>query len=148
MIPAGPDDLRKAFQKHSDAGKACACSSHYLLLFYAAECGLKSIYLRRNKLVRLTNEMHRTDSNYPPNGHDLMGLIKALKLPAGEHLSPPIDFRHSTPSPQINQGSDSSLTQAGSHASDLKVFVGSIKSNKYHYPSCQWALKIKPENEI
>jgi hypothetical protein len=29
-----------------------------------------------------------------------------------------------------------------------KVFVGSIKSNKYHYPSCQWAQKIKPENEI
>ena len=40
------------------------------------------------------------------------------------------------------------------HASDAvskdseKVFVGSIKSNKYHYPSCQWAKKIKPENEI
>lgn len=29
-----------------------------------------------------------------------------------------------------------------------KVFVGSIKSNKYHYPSCRWAKKIKPENEI
>jgi hypothetical protein len=29
-----------------------------------------------------------------------------------------------------------------------KVFVGSIKSDKYHYPSCQWAEKIKPENEI
>jgi hypothetical protein len=29
-----------------------------------------------------------------------------------------------------------------------KVFVGSIKSNKYHYPSCQWAEKINPENEI
>ena len=29
-----------------------------------------------------------------------------------------------------------------------KVFVGSIKSDKYHYPSCRWAKKIKPENEI
>lgn len=27
-------------------------------------------------------------------------------------------------------------------------FVGSIKSNKYHYPSCSAAKKIKPENEI
>lgn len=27
-------------------------------------------------------------------------------------------------------------------------FVGSTKSNKYHYPSCQWAQKIKPSNEI
>ena len=29
-----------------------------------------------------------------------------------------------------------------------KAFVGSVKSDKYHYPSCRWAEKIKPENEI
>jgi beta-lactamase superfamily II metal-dependent hydrolase len=29
-----------------------------------------------------------------------------------------------------------------------EAFVGSVKSNKYHYPSCQWAEKIKPSNEI
>lgn len=28
------------------------------------------------------------------------------------------------------------------------VFVGSIKSDKYHYPSCSAAKRIKPENEI
>jgi hypothetical protein len=28
------------------------------------------------------------------------------------------------------------------------IFVGSIKSNKYHYPSCQWAKKIHPNNLI
>lgn len=27
-------------------------------------------------------------------------------------------------------------------------FVGSKKSNKYHYPSCRWAQKIKPENLV
>ncbi|HHW39933.1 MAG TPA: hypothetical protein GXX19_02045 [Syntrophomonadaceae bacterium] len=27
-------------------------------------------------------------------------------------------------------------------------FVGSIHSNKYHYPTCEWAQKIKPENRI
>jgi len=27
-------------------------------------------------------------------------------------------------------------------------YVGSSKSNKYHYPNCQWALKIKPENLV
>lgn len=31
---------------------------------------------------------------------------------------------------------------------ELKKFVGSAKSNKYHYPDCQWAKKIKPENEV
>jgi micrococcal nuclease len=29
-----------------------------------------------------------------------------------------------------------------------KKFVGSTKSNKYHYPECRWAKKISPENEI
>ncbi len=29
-----------------------------------------------------------------------------------------------------------------------KKFVGSIKSNKYHYPECRWAKKISPKNEI
>lgn len=27
-------------------------------------------------------------------------------------------------------------------------FVGSTESNKYHYPSCRWAEKILPENQI
>jgi micrococcal nuclease len=27
-------------------------------------------------------------------------------------------------------------------------FVGSTKSDKYHYPSCRWAKKILPENQI
>jgi len=28
------------------------------------------------------------------------------------------------------------------------LFVGSLESDKYHYPSCRWAKKILPENEI
>lgn len=27
-------------------------------------------------------------------------------------------------------------------------FWGSVKSNKYHFPSCRWAQKIKPANLI
>ena len=27
-------------------------------------------------------------------------------------------------------------------------YVGSAKSNKYHYPSCEWALKIHPANLV
>jgi micrococcal nuclease len=29
-----------------------------------------------------------------------------------------------------------------------KKYVGSTKSNKYHYPECRWAKKISPANEI
>ena len=32
-------------------------------------------------------------------------------------------------------------------AADYK-YVGSAKSNKYHYPTCEWALKIKAENLV
>ena len=32
-------------------------------------------------------------------------------------------------------------------AADFK-YVGSAKSNKYHYPTCKWAQKIKSENSV
>ena len=34
-----------------------------------------------------------------------------------------------------------------SMAADYK-YVGSSKSNKYHYPTCEWALKINPANLV
>jgi hypothetical protein len=33
-------------------------------------------------------------------------------------------------------------------AQSSAVYVGSKKSNKYHYTSCQWAQKTKPENKV
>ena len=27
-------------------------------------------------------------------------------------------------------------------------FIGSVKSNKYHWPNCPWAKKISPNNQI
>ncbi|MEK6698417.1 MAG: Ada metal-binding domain-containing protein [Nitrospirota bacterium] len=33
-------------------------------------------------------------------------------------------------------------------AAQAAEFWASRKSNKYHYPSCQWAQKIKPQNLI
>ena len=47
-----------------------------------------------------------------------------------------IDVAHSS-----QDHSKDSITKQG-------VFVGSTKSDKYHYPSCRWAEKILPENEI
>ncbi len=29
-----------------------------------------------------------------------------------------------------------------------EVFVGSARSNKYHYPWCKWAQKISPRNLV
>ncbi|MBN1235991.1 MAG: thermonuclease family protein [Methanotrichaceae archaeon] len=33
-------------------------------------------------------------------------------------------------------------------SSEPAIFVGSAKSNKYHYPECCWAKKISPKNEV
>lgn len=50
MIHAGYSELRKAFFTHSVNAKDDTSTSHNLLLFYAVESGLKSIYLSRTKL--------------------------------------------------------------------------------------------------
>lgn len=34
------------------------------------------------------------------------------------------------------------------HPSSEGKYIGSTKSDKYHYPNCYWAQKIKPENLI
>ncbi|MCJ7442943.1 MAG: hypothetical protein MUO26_00165 [Methanotrichaceae archaeon] len=44
-------------------------------------------------------------------------------------------------SPELGTASSSSIYMG-------EMYVGSIKSNKYHYPDCVWAKKIKPSNEI
>ena len=78
MISSGYTELRKAYSAHTriaDSGKE---ESYYLLFFYGLECGLKSIYLRRNKIDRtdkISNEKFRRT-------HDLLTMIKELKLPA------------------------------------------------------------------
>ncbi len=41
-----------------------------------------------------------------------------------------------------------SQTSSTESAESDGTFVGSVKSDKYHYPSCKWAKKIKSSNEI
>lgn len=56
-------------------------NSHRLLLFYAVECGLKAVWLRRNN--RTVFEQKDIDKT----GHDLRKLLKDLRV--GNHLSLP-----------------------------------------------------------
>lgn len=39
------------------------------------------------------------------------------------------------------------ITASLSSAADYK-YVGSVKSNKYHYSTCRWAKRIKSENMV
>ena len=47
------------------------------------------------------------------------------------------------PQPELSPVPEISTTTAKSGQ-----FVGSLESDKYHYPSCRWAKKILPQNEI
>ncbi len=54
---------------------------------------------------------------------------------------------------QVQTAQDTQVTQivqttAAQPEATGKKYVGSTKSNKYHYPSCRWAKKINLENEI
>jgi hypothetical protein len=78
MIHAGVSELRRAFHGHRSAVGGTSPSDN-LLLFYAAECGLKSAWMNRNKL--------RTTAQIDPTllgqeGHNLMLWAKKLSLPA------------------------------------------------------------------
>lgn len=74
MIPAGSSELRAAYHQHTSRH----LYSLHLLLFYAVECGLKSVYLRRNRLSN-TDQIPRADLR---GSHDLGRWVKELRLPA------------------------------------------------------------------
>lgn len=78
MIPAGCTELRKAFLGHIRVGHTGEEDSHRLLIFYGLECGLKSVYLRNNRL----NRTDRIRDERLRRTHDLFLLVKELKLPA------------------------------------------------------------------
>lgn len=84
-IPAGTTELKNAFWQHLKGEVA----SRNLRLFYAVECGLKLVYLRRNGL-RTTAQIQ--DPELQEKGHDIARWVKELRLPASiVHSS--VDFR-------------------------------------------------------
>ncbi|MCG5058149.1 MAG: hypothetical protein KA714_09155 [Limnoraphis sp. WC205] len=80
MIPAGVRELEQAFHAHIKESQniPSSCSS-YLLLFYAAECGVKSIWLRRRRLMK-TDDIPEPDCQ----GHNLHGWCKEFRIPASQ----------------------------------------------------------------
>lgn len=78
MISSGITDLRKAYLNHTRVSDSGQEESYYLLFFYGLECGLKSIYLKRNNMLR-TNQIR--DENLRST-HDLFMMVKELRLPA------------------------------------------------------------------
>ena len=80
MVSADVRGLKQAFNAHKVASQETKGISSYLLLFYAAECGMKLAWLKRNKL-RTTNDI--ADSTLlSPDGHNLNRWKKGLRISA------------------------------------------------------------------
>ena len=95
-IHAGVSELKAAHNNLETASKGTGAPA-YLLLYYAAECGLKCAQLRRNKL-RTTKQLESAD-------HDLHALVKNLKLSAST-LGPPPTLRLSKRKSEVCSHSD------------------------------------------
>jgi len=80
MIHAGVSDLRQAFYAHRQVAHGRNGYSYYLLLFYAVECGLKWVWLKRQNLRR--TDQIGNDTLLSQDGHNLVRWIKELRLPA------------------------------------------------------------------
>src|ERR1035441_9782078 len=72
-IHAGISELKASHLRLSAVARTNQGPPAYLLLFYAAECGLKYVQLRRSNLLT-TERLGELD-------HDLVALIKKLNLP-------------------------------------------------------------------
>ncbi|MDQ1351996.1 MAG: hypothetical protein QG657_2302 [Acidobacteriota bacterium] len=78
MIHAGFSELKRAFLVHSSASVDKDSISYNLLLFYAVESGLKSIYLRWNNIP--TTE--KIVDEKLTKSHNLSEWVQKLYLPA------------------------------------------------------------------
>ncbi|MEG4290311.1 hypothetical protein Q5692_17515 [Microcoleus sp. C2C3] len=80
MVAADVRGLKNAFNAHKAASQQTQGISSYLLLFYAAECGMKCVWLKQNNL-RTTNDI--ADSTLlSPDGHNLNRWKKELRISA------------------------------------------------------------------
>jgi len=96
-IPFTYQELKRAWRQLSSICKPVAgntrTNQHRLLLFYAAECGLKAVWLKRRQ------KSFFDDIDIQATGHDLGKILSALRV--GSQVSIPINIQMS---PVVIQG--------------------------------------------
>lgn len=132
-IHVGVSELRQAFHTHSQSAAAEKIKhiSAYLLLFYAVECGLKSTWLKQNRLQN-TEQIPRQTPLYE-DGHNLDIWVKELKISASQVSATP-DFRLEKGGSSLNIGKAHQAWRYGIQikAEDEKVLFEWLNS------ICKW----------
>ena len=77
MIHAQTSELRRAFNIHRSLANPLDSNSHYLILFYAIECGLKYAYLRENRFSSTDQDREK----FEKYRHDITGWLAELRIP-------------------------------------------------------------------
>ena len=74
MISVTLREIEKSFRRHRHVVDSANASSatHRMVLFYSVECGLKAVYMRRNRL-------RKTDGSVTDFGHRLADLLASLR---------------------------------------------------------------------
>ncbi len=131
MLHAGVSELRKAFNAHKDAIREEKSISDYWLLFYAVECGLKSIWLQRKNL-RNTNQV-KDKSFLSKYGHNLDKWVKKLKVaPSISCNTPNLYLAGGGANLDIEKAHQAWRYGIGMKSEDEKVVVGWLKN------VCNW----------
>ena len=69
-------------------------------------------------------------------------------LDDNQHSSDSLDSDSSSDSSHTQDSSSANVGSGSSSSGSGGTYVGSVNSNKFHYPSCRYAGKIKPGNLI
>ena len=100
MVHVTLREIEKSFRKHKrfvqQIGKYHV-SQRRLLLFYAVECGLKSLYMRKNRLQK-TDQKDSNNKNVSDFSHNLNRLLKKLNL-IRQYRLPDVKAKNSEPIP-------------------------------------------------
>ncbi len=99
MIHPTRKEVEKSFKRHRDMlnkfnSKAWS-KTHYMVLFYTLECGLKAFYMKQNRSTN-TNTTDNWKNSAASYGHDLNKLLKDL------HLTPSIPKAHTPNGTQVD----------------------------------------------
>ena len=121
---------------------------------YGKEASAKNRELVNRKVVRLERDVSETDKysrllRYVWVG-DLFVNAELVRLGYAQVVTYPPDVKYQDLFLQLQrEAREAGRGLWGTQAPQPTTagrYVGSIQSNKYHYPDCYWAQQIKPEN--